>query len=135
MQVRTAQHLPARMLIVDDHFALVGLDPTGTSGALLVRSPALIAALIQYYDQLWSAATPVVAASAVRSGSNSEQLGETEREVLSLLVHGLKDEAIARHLGLSVRTVRRHIATVMDFVDAPTRFAAGAAAQRLGLLG
>ncbi|MEU4395568.1 LuxR C-terminal-related transcriptional regulator [Kribbella sp. NPDC023855] len=134
MEVRTAQHLPARMLIVDDHFALVGLDPTGTSGALLVRSPALIAALTQYYDQLWSAATPVVAASAVRSGPNSEQLGETEREVLSLLVHGLKDEAIARHLGLSVRTVRRHIATLMDFVDAPTRFAAGAAAQRLGLL-
>lgn len=134
IEVRTAHSLPARMLIVDDHFALVGLVPTGMSGALLIRSAVLIAALTQYYDQLWSAATPVVLPGAVRSRPDSNQLGATEREVLSLLVHGLKDEAIARHLGLSVRTVRRHISTVMDFVDAPTRFAAGAAAQRLGLL-
>jgi DNA-binding NarL/FixJ family response regulator len=123
------------MLIVDDHFALVGLVPTGTTGALLVRSAVLITALTQYYDQLWSAATPVALPGSVRSRPASNQLAPTEREVLSLLVHGLKDEAIARHLGLSVRTVRRHISTVMEFVDAPTRFAAGAAAQRLGLLG
>jgi DNA-binding CsgD family transcriptional regulator len=134
IEVRTAHSLPARLLIVDDHFALVGLVPTGTTGALLVRSAVLIAALTQYYDQLWSAATPVVLPGAVRSRPASNQLGTTERGVLSLLVHGLKDEAIARHLGLSVRTVRRHISTVMEFVDAPTRFAAGAAAQRLGLL-
>jgi DNA-binding NarL/FixJ family response regulator len=134
IEVRTAQSLPIRMLIVDDHFALVGLVPTGTTGALLVRSAVLIAALTQYYDQLWSAATPVVLPGAAKSGPASNQLGTTERGVLSLLVHGLKDEAIARHLGLSVRTVRRHISTVMEFVDAPTRFAAGAAAQRLGLL-
>jgi DNA-binding CsgD family transcriptional regulator len=135
MEVRTVHSLPVRMHIVDDHFALVGLVPTGTGGALLIRSAALIAALTQYYDQLWSAATPVALPGGVPSRPNSGRLGETEREVLSLLVHGLKDEAIARHLGLSVRTVRRHISTVMDFVDAPTRFAAGAAAQRLGLLG
>jgi DNA-binding CsgD family transcriptional regulator len=130
MEVRTVQSLPARMVIVDDHVALIGLVPTGTTGALLARSSVLIGALTQYYDQLWASATPVV---PLRS-PETKGLGATEREVLALLVHGLKDEAIARHLKLSVRTVRRHIATVMEFVDAPTRFAAGAAAQRLGLL-
>jgi DNA-binding NarL/FixJ family response regulator len=130
IEVRTVQQLPARMVIVDDHFALVGLAPSGMSGALLVRSAVVIAALTQYFDQLWDTATPVV-----RSTAAAKRLGATEREVLALLVHGLKDEAIARHLNVSVRTVRRHIATVMEFVDAPTRFAAGAAAQRLGLLG
>ena len=129
VEVRTVQTLPARMVIVDDHLAVVGLVPPGTAGALLVRSAVLIAALTQYYDQLWATATPVV--PIARQGKG---LGATEREVLALLVHGLKDEAIARHLNLSVRTVRRHISAVMDFVDAPTRFAAGAAAQRLGLL-
>ncbi len=138
IEVRTAQTLPARMIIVDDHFALVGLVPAGDSGALLIRSSVLIAALTQYYDQIWATATPVVlpgVGPVSRSRQAAKNLGRTEREVLTLLVHGLKDEAIARHLSLSVRTVRRHIATVMDFVDAPTRFAAGAAAQRLGLLG
>jgi DNA-binding NarL/FixJ family response regulator len=131
VDVRTVQTLPARMIVVDDHFALVALTPTGDSGVVLVRSSVMIAALTQYYDRLWSSATPVVATP----NQLTKKLGATEREVLALLVHGLKDEAIARNLSLSVRTVRRHIATVMDFVDAPTRFAAGAAAQRLGLLG
>jgi DNA-binding NarL/FixJ family response regulator len=138
VEVRTAHRLPARMIVVDDHFALIGLVPIGDSGALLVRSSVLIAALTQYYDQIWTAATPVVLPGTVQASRTRQAmktLGRTEREVLSLLVHGLKDEAIARHLSISVRTVRRHIATVMDFVDAPTRFAAGAAAQRLGLLG
>jgi len=138
VEVRTAQALPTRMIIVDDHFAVIGLVPVGDSGALLVRSSVFLAALTQYYDQLWASATPVVLPGAVqasRTRGAMKSLGTTEREVLTLLVHGLKDEAIARHLSISVRTVRRHIATVMDFVDAPTRFAAGAAAQRLGLLG
>ncbi|MEU0092054.1 LuxR C-terminal-related transcriptional regulator [Kribbella sp. NPDC006257] len=137
VDVRTAHVLPARMIIVDDHFAVIGLVPAGDSGALLVRSSVLIAALTQYYDQLWASATPVVLPGSIevsRTRRAMKSLGATEREVLTLLVHGLKDEAIARHLSISVRTVRRHIATVMEFVDAPTRFAAGAAAQRLGLL-
>ncbi|WP_405060742.1 helix-turn-helix transcriptional regulator [Kribbella sp. NBC_01505] len=128
MEVRTLRDLPTRMVIVDDHFALIGLAAGGSTGALLVRSSELVAALTQYYDQLWESATPV-------NQAQTTGLGGTEREVLRLLVHGLKDDAIARHLRLSVRTVRRHIAAIMDFVDAPTRFAAGAAAQRLGLLG
>ncbi len=128
VEVRTVRYLPARMAIVDDHFALVGLAGGGSTGGLLVRSAPLVAALTQYYDQLWESATPVVP-------TQTKGLGETEREVLRLLVHGLKDEAIARHLQISVRTVRRHISAIMDFVDAPTRFAAGAAAHRLGLLG
>jgi len=128
VEVRTVRELPTRMVIVDDHFALVGMAAGGSTGALLVRSSELVAALTQYYDQLWESATPVVQ-------TPTKGLGGTEREVLRLLVHGLKDEAIARHLQLSVRTVRRHISAIMDFVDAPTRFAAGAAAHRLGLLG
>jgi DNA-binding NarL/FixJ family response regulator len=138
VEVRTTQTLPIRMIVVDDKVALVGLVPDGTTAALMVRSAVLVAALAQYYDQLWAAATPVVLPEAVpvlRQRQLVRKLGGTEREVLALLAHGLKDEAIARHLSLSVRTVRRHVATVMEFVDAPTRFAAGAAAQRLGLLG
>jgi DNA-binding NarL/FixJ family response regulator len=137
VEVRTTRSLPIPMIVVDDHVALVGLVPDGTTAALMVRSAVLVAALTQYYDQLWAAATPVVLPESVqlpRQRQLVKKLGGSERQVLTLLAHGLKDEAIARHLSISVRTVRRHIATVMEFVDAPTRFAAGAAAQRLGLL-
>jgi hypothetical protein len=41
------------------------------------------------------------------------------------LTSGLKDEAAARYLGLSLRTVRRRIAALMDRTGANTRFQAG----------
>ncbi|MGP3922715.1 hypothetical protein [Streptomyces sp. 8N616] len=42
------------------------------------------------------------------------------------------DEPIARHLNVSVRTVRRRIARIMDLLDVRSRFAAGVAAASLG---
>jgi DNA-binding NarL/FixJ family response regulator len=54
--------------------------------------------------------------------------------VLELLQLGLKDETIARQLGISLRTVRRRIAMVMDEVGATTRFQAGIEAARRGLI-
>ena len=40
---------------------------------------------------------------------------------------GLKDEAIARFLGLGLRTVRRRIAALMSLHGVDTRFQLGAA--------
>ena len=54
--------------------------------------------------------------------------------VLRLLAEGLKDDAIAHRLGISVRTVRRHIADYLDATGSGSRFAAGVAACRAGLV-
>jgi DNA-binding NarL/FixJ family response regulator len=42
------------------------------------------------------------------------------------------DEAIARALGTSVRTVRRHITALLEMLGVNSRFAAGAAAAKRG---
>ena len=54
--------------------------------------------------------------------------------MLDLLQMGMKDESIARQLGVSLRTVRRRIADLMDDLGASTRFQAGAEAARRDLL-
>jgi DNA-binding NarL/FixJ family response regulator len=54
--------------------------------------------------------------------------------VLELMMLGAKDESIARQLGVSLRTVRRRIADLMDELGAATRFQAGMEAARRGLL-
>ena len=54
--------------------------------------------------------------------------------MLAMLAAGLKDEAIARYLGVSLRTVRRRVATLMEELGAHTRFQLGSAAERRGLL-
>ena len=51
------------------------------------------------------------------------------------MAEGLLDDAIARRAGLSVTTVRRHVAAIMKRLDVSSRFAAGAAAQRKGWIG
>ncbi|MEU9130595.1 helix-turn-helix transcriptional regulator, partial [Kitasatospora sp. NPDC048540] len=45
--------------------------------------------------------------------------------IMELLAAGLKDESIARRLGMSLRTTRRHIADIMEELDAASRFQAG----------
>jgi DNA-binding NarL/FixJ family response regulator len=52
-----------------------------------------------------------------------------------MMATGASDEVIARRLNISVTTVRRHIATIMQRLGVSSRFAAGAAAQRKGWIG
>ena len=47
---------------------------------------------------------------------------------------GLKDEAAARQLGVSLRTVHRRTSVLMAELDARTRFQAGLLAARRGWL-
>jgi DNA-binding NarL/FixJ family response regulator len=58
----------------------------------------------------------------------------SELLLLRLLADGSKDEAAARALGVSVRTVRRMVADLMRRLDARSRFQAGILAQRRGWL-
>ncbi|MFI2782686.1 hypothetical protein [Streptomyces sp. ALB3] len=59
-------------------------------------------------------------------------LTEDDLRLLTLLATYPSDEPIARHLGVSVRTVRRRVARIMELLDVQNRFAAGVAAAQLG---
>jgi len=54
--------------------------------------------------------------------------------ILALLAAGSSDASIARQLGISSRTVERHVRRAMDSVGATTRFQAGVEAARQGLI-
>jgi DNA-binding CsgD family transcriptional regulator len=115
-----------KLKLADDTEALLPLTPTGTGGALLVRSPVICAALRQYFDLLWERAIPY---NATRKDS---PLPSEQQAILNLLAQGLSDSAVARRLDISVPTVRRHITALRDKLGAETRWAAGAAAIRQG---
>jgi DNA-binding NarL/FixJ family response regulator len=102
----------------------------GAAGTLLVRAPALVALVRELFDQYWNLGTPLPArTSPTGSATRDDDIGA----VLELLRLGLKDESVARHLGISLRTVRRRIAGLMDDLGATTRFQAGMEAARRGL--
>lgn len=82
------------------------------------------------------APSPPVAAPATVPAEPADPFGITprEREVLALLVEGRSDREIAGELFISHRTVMRHVSSILDKLDAPTRTAAATAAIRHGLL-
>jgi DNA-binding CsgD family transcriptional regulator len=118
---RDVADLPMRMVLVDHRAALLSLDP---EAAVLLRSPALVAALHTYFDLLWE--------RAIRLDGEDTGLSETLHQVLRLLVTGMTDVAIARRLGISERTVRRHVVALQQRLQAGNRVALAAAAVRQG---
>ncbi|GAA1234614.1 hypothetical protein GCM10009665_26030 [Kitasatospora nipponensis] len=131
-EVRTAPVLPPRMLLFDREVALVPIDPGNTrAGALCTREPGIVASLASIYDQAWDTAVPLGAA-ATRDTNTGLAQGETE--LLALLAGGMTDEAAAKRLGIGLRTVRRHMAGIMERLDAGSRFEAGIKAAQRGWL-
>lgn len=61
-------------------------------------------------------------------------LTDREQQILTLLAGGARNRDIAEGLFISERTVKAHIANLMDKLDAKTRTEAVARAMQLGLL-
>jgi predicted transcriptional regulator len=129
--VRLTQRVLPSVAVFGDEVALVNTRWSGDpSGTVLVRAPALVALVRALFDEYWARATPLPGREDV---SDTDELGDV-RVVLELLQLGMKDETIARQLGVSLRTVRRRIAALMDDLGVATRFQAGLEAARRGLI-
>ncbi|WP_211767370.1 response regulator transcription factor [Kutzneria sp. CA-103260] len=69
---------------------------------------------------------------AARADSFFPQLTAREQDVLELLVRNAGNAAIARHLGITVKTVRNHVSNILVKLPARTRTeAASLAGERL----
>lgn len=91
----------------------------------VLRPPVVVSAFRDLFEQLWRRAEPLV----------TKEASEEDVKILELLAMGFKDEAIARQMGLGLRTVRRRIAHLMEEHGAETRFQLGLAVARRGLVG
>jgi len=129
--LRVAPELPMKMVIADRHTALVPIESTGTEGAMLVRTPTVVAALRMLFELVWSQAVPIGGPPDTDSRTG---LTPTQAKVLDLLATGMTDGAIARHMTISERTVRRHVSALLEALQADNRVAAVYAATRLGWL-
>ncbi|WP_327676146.1 helix-turn-helix transcriptional regulator [Kitasatospora sp. NBC_00458] len=131
-RVRTAPVLPPRMLVFDGATAVVPIDPENTrAGALCTEEPGIVASLVALFEQTWETAVPL---GDDRPGDTGTGLSAGERELLRLLSTGLTDDAAAKRLGVSVRTVRRQMAALMERLEAASRFEAGLKAAQRGWL-
>jgi DNA-binding CsgD family transcriptional regulator len=125
-ELRVLPHLPTKMVLVDERAALLPLDPTGMTGAVLIRAPVILAMLRSYFEMLWTRAV------ALGRDETAPRLPAIQDRVLRLMLSGMTDAAIARHLRSSERTVRRHVASVQEALGVDNRMAAAVVAVREG---
>ncbi|WP_308405242.1 LuxR C-terminal-related transcriptional regulator [Streptomyces sp. B93] len=128
---RAVPHLPLRLAIADRSIAVCPLVPGGAQGspepptAALIRDSSLLAALTALFERYWEDAVPlVVDDSGAVTGTDAaapDPLSALDRRLLSLLVAGIADKAIATQIGLSRRTVQRHVQRMMQLAGATTR--------------
>lgn len=123
--------LPQETIIIDRRIAVLAGPPVaGVREYTVVRSPGVIKGVESLFWSTWDSATPLAEYRRTRPPSLSAE----SREILALLGEGLKDEAAARKLGLSLRTYRRRVAEILTLLDAGSRFQAGLRAHELGLV-
>ncbi|MFH8404103.1 LuxR C-terminal-related transcriptional regulator [Streptomyces sp. NPDC018019] len=132
-EVRTSAVLPPRLLIFDRTTAVVPMDPAQSrQGALCTTAPGIVASLVALFELTWDSAVPLEYSRRRRADEDGITSGE--KELLKLLASGLTDEAAGRRLGVSLRTVRRQMASLMERLNVTSRFAAGLKAGQRGWL-
>ncbi|MBM7439390.1 LuxR C-terminal-related transcriptional regulator [Streptomyces sp. HB132] len=130
-QVRTAPVLPIRMIVVDRRQAVLPIDTDDAlAGAVILQGVGTVAALCALFESVWSTAVPLGTAPQ----RDKDGIPSQERAVLALLAQGYTDEAIAKRLGVSPRTARRTAASLLEHLDARSRFEAGVHAVQDGWL-
>src|SRR5690625_687938 len=125
-QVRPVPEIPTRMVLYDRAAAMIMFDPDEKEhGAVLLTTPGAVTGLAALFQMLWDTGVPMV-------DEEDEQLTGDERSMLELLARGMKDEAIARTLKSSPRTVRRTLAVLSHRAGVASRFTLGVYAAEQG---
>ncbi|MCX3061378.1 helix-turn-helix domain-containing protein [Streptomyces beihaiensis] len=134
-EVRTTDQLIDRMVIYDREAVFLpeqGVEGR-TPGAILVREPTLVTFLCKLYDHLWTRAS-VFNPDVAEAEDAAHVADDVKRSMIKLMAQGHKDEMVARRLGMSVRTCRRHISEIMEDLDSASRFQAGVNVVLSGML-
>jgi DNA-binding CsgD family transcriptional regulator len=133
VEIRSTPVIPSRMIIVDHSVAaILYRQPQLPVEMFIVREPSLVIPLIEFYEMSWAAAKPIDGPEP--KVEDEKEPTQQEVALLRLLAAGSTDEAAAKKLGVSVRTVRRIMADLMDQLAASSRFEAGHKATQRGWL-
>ncbi|SIR96755.1 helix-turn-helix transcriptional regulator [Micromonospora avicenniae] len=139
-ELRLAARLPVKLAVFDRAAALLPVrEDRPAAGSLVVHSPALVVALVALFESVWERADPVSLGSrhdgpAPKGSLTTVGPDLRTREILHMMATGMKDEAIARVLKVSRRTVQKHVSDAGSLLGARTRFQIALLAAERGWL-
>ncbi|MFD3517380.1 helix-turn-helix transcriptional regulator [Streptomyces sp. NPDC058657] len=118
VEIRTLEELIERLMIFDRRVAFLPARDD-RENALEIRHPGLVEYLANVFEQFWRRAVPLV--EPVAYGPTPVGISGVQHSIAKLLIEGYVDEAIARRLGMNVRTCRAHIAKLAASLGSGSR--------------
>src|SRR5205814_2655671 len=134
-RARLIARAPFQLRVADDRLAMVLLDgdARGPGEVPVIHPSPLLPGVAADFETLWRYAVPLEPDTPVsRRGPDCPT--PEEAQLLAVMAAGMTDEAAARHMGLSLRTVQRQVRGLMNRLGAQTRFQAGLQAKNRGWL-
>ncbi|UUU23864.1 helix-turn-helix transcriptional regulator [Streptomyces sp. DSM 40750] len=128
---RTIDELVERLIVCDETVAFI---PTRDDRqvALELRHPGLVRYLIKVFEFMWDRAVPLSTGAPYETAPDG--ITHIQHSIAKLLVEGHVDEAIARRLGMNVRTCRAHIAKLATALGSGSRAQLGYLIAQSGML-
>ncbi|MEU6220582.1 helix-turn-helix transcriptional regulator [Streptomyces sp. NPDC047022] len=131
VEYRTIDELVERLIICDETVAFIPVSDD-RQVALELRHPGLVRYLIKVFEFMWGRAVPLRAGTPYET--DPDGITDIQHSIAKLLVEGHVDEAIARRLGMNVRTCRAHIAKLATALGSGSRAQLGYLIAQSGIL-
>jgi predicted transcriptional regulator len=136
VELRVVDQLPIKLSLADTDLALVPLatEPGREPGAVMLQRSGLVTALDALFEMVWRHAYPLAESNLGGDPLGEEPVtggpGAVDRQILSLMLAGLTDQALASQLDVSLRTVQRRLRHLQDLAGVSTRMQLGWYAAR-----
>ncbi|WP_354641487.1 LuxR family transcriptional regulator [Kitasatospora camelliae] len=118
-EIRTLAEPFTRLIIVDREVAVIPAQ--GDEKAAFIHDAAVVRYLTGTFEGLWDRAIPFPGATEVPQ----EVISRLRTRIVQMLIQGVGHRVIARSLGISERTLARHIADIREEYGAETLFQLG----------
>jgi DNA-binding CsgD family transcriptional regulator len=131
VEYRTIDEVVERLIICDETVAFIPARDD-QQVALELRHPGLIRYLMRLFEFMWGRSVPLNAGAPYETARDG--ITDIQHSIAKLLVEGHVDEAIARRLGMNVRTCRAHIAKLATVLGSGSRAQLGYLIAQSGIL-
>lgn len=134
-EIRFAKRLPLKLLLIDERTAVIEDPGSDKPRALITGNESVVRLTVELFELLWINAIPARPEAREDTGARTGPAAGIDDDdvlLLSLLIAGLTDQAIASKLGIGLRTVQRRVRDLMDLAEVDTRIQLGWHAAKHG---
>ncbi|MGF1429153.1 helix-turn-helix domain-containing protein [Kitasatospora sp. LaBMicrA B282] len=118
--IRTLEEPFTRLFVIDRRIAVIPVRDD-TEKAAFISDEAIVAYMVDSFERLWERSSPFLGATEVPP----EVISRMRTNILRMMIQGVGHRVIARNLGISERTLARHIADFREEYGSETLFQLG----------